>query len=101
MRSTPPGALEAVRRASTAALRRAALWFAGGFTASALLVILTAMLASALTDGQVALRAPALLVALALGLAVGWATALVALTVETLRRLEASVEAELARRHHP
>lgn len=100
MRSPSPGALETIRRASTAALRRAALWFAAGFIASALLVTLTATIASALTDGRIVLRLPALLVALALGLAVGWAAGLAALTLETLRRLEASVEAALARRHH-
>lgn len=41
---------------------------------------------------------PAMLVALALGLAVGWAAGLVALTLETLRLLEAGVEAGVAKR---
>ena len=95
MNASPRGALANVRRISGEALRHAALWFIGAFGASALLVALVAWLAG---GAGASLSTPALLVALALGLAVGWAAALAALTVETLRRIEAGVEAGVATR---
>jgi hypothetical protein len=72
-----------------------ALWFLGAFGASALLVALIAWLAG---GAGATISTPALLVALALGLAVGWAAGLIALTLETLRLLEAGVEAGVAAR---
>lgn len=91
----PRGALAHLRRISGVALLRVALWAAGAFTVSALLVTMIAWLAS---GAGVHISTPALLVALALGLAVGWAAGLVALTLETLRLLEAGVEAGVAKR---
>ncbi len=89
------GALARVRRVSGEALRRAALWAVGACGASALLVALVAWLAG---GAGVSISTPALLVALALGVAVGWATGLIALALETLRLLEAGVEADVTAR---
>ncbi|HEX9038023.1 MAG TPA: hypothetical protein VF808_13645 [Ktedonobacterales bacterium] len=98
MKSNSPGALAQARRASGAALRRAALWFAAGFGGSALLVALIAWIATLITGDTTPLALPALLVAVALGVAVGWAAALASLTLETLRRVEAGIEAATGRR---
>ena len=67
MNTRPHAAFAQLWRYSGEALLRAALWFVGAFGASALLV------------------------ALALGLAVGWVAGLLALSLETLRLLEVSV----------
>lgn len=91
------GALAHLWRISGEALRRVALWAAGAFAASALLVTLVAWLAG---GAGASVSTPALLVALALGVAVGWAAGLTALTLETLRLLEAGVEAGVAARIH-
>lgn len=91
------GALAHLWRISGAALRRVALWAAGAFGASALLVAVVAWLAGGI---GVSFSAPALLVALALGIAVGWAVGLTALTLETLRLLEAGLAAGVAARIH-
>ncbi len=97
MNTSPRGALAHVRRISGEALRRVALWFIGAFGASALLVAIVAWLAG---GAGTPLSTPTLLVALALGMAVGWAAGLAALTLETLRLIEASVEASAAARQH-
>lgn len=87
------GALASIRRISAAALRRVALWAVGTFGASALLVLLVAWLAG---GAGVSISTSALLVALALGVAVGWAAGLISLTLETLHLLEESAEAGAA-----
>ena len=95
METHPRSALARLRAVSAAALRRAALWGLGAFAASVALVALVVWLA----DGAGAsLKAPAVFVALALGLATGWASGLIALTLETVRLTAASVEASMARR---
>ncbi len=91
----PHGALAHMRRISGDALRRVALWTAGAFAASALLVMIITWLA---IGAGATISTPALLVALALGLAVGWVAGLMALALETLRLLEAGVEAGVAKR---
>ncbi len=83
------GALASMRRVSGKALWRAALWAGGAFCASALLVVVITWLA---VGAGASISTPALLVALALGVAVGWATGLLALVMETLRLLAAGVE---------
>ena len=88
MNTRPHAAFAQLWRYSGEALLRTALWFVGAFGASALLVAITAWLAG---GAGASLSMPALLVALALGLAVGWVAGLLALSLETLRLLEVSV----------
>jgi hypothetical protein len=80
--------------ATMAALRRAALWGSATFVVSALFVGGVAWMAS---GAGAVFSTPALLVALALGLATGWAVGLIVFTRETLRLLAAGVEARVAR----
>ena len=89
------GALARMRQISGTALRRVALWATGTFGMSALLATLVAWLAGGAGSS---ISTPALLVALALGVATGWAAGLTALALETLRLLEVGVEAGVAAR---
>jgi hypothetical protein len=63
------------------------------FAVSALLVLTIAGLASGV---GVALSAPTLLVALALGFAIGWAAGLVIFRLETVRLMAEGIEARVA-----
>lgn len=78
-----------LRRISGEALRRVALWSVGAFVVSALIVALIVALAGGLSATT---STPALLAALALGVAAGWIAGLTALTLETLRLVEAVVD---------
>jgi hypothetical protein len=81
------------RQVAMAARHKGVRWGVAMFAVSALLVLTIAGLASGV---GAALSAPALLVALALGLAIGWTAGLVISRLETVRLMAEGIEARVS-----